>query len=121
MDGRERPMAGTDGVGTGISFPGSGAGSGDGAGVVPPTFSKYHAAANPSLPPGSRTRTHWPFCPTLARSSDLRSISCVPARTETTMFAGLDIFGLERMFKPEVTESITRTEIPLDGAELVVG
>ena len=46
------------GVDDGVSVTGLEAGVVVGVGVAPPTFSRYQAAANPSLPPGSRTCTH---------------------------------------------------------------
>src|SRR5512138_3465081 len=103
-----------DGVGDGLvvgvvvdaggSLTEPGAGSVTGAGVAPATFSRNHAAATPSLPPGSRTRTHWLLCPIFAESLVSSSNNCVPAGTEATTFAMLDVLVLLRMFKPQVTE-----------------
>ena len=46
------------GVDAGVSVTGLVDGVVVGVGVAPATFSKDQAAANPSLPPGSRTCTH---------------------------------------------------------------
>ena len=105
----------------GASFVGPGTGAVPEAGAVAATFSKNHAAAKPSLPPGSRTRTHWLLCPIFAAPSESRSSSCVPAGTVITKFAMLDVSVLERIFNPHVTESITRAWTPPVEAGTVVG
>ncbi len=101
--------AGVEAVdGAGGSLTGLEVGTGAGAGAATARGSRYHAAAKPSLPPGSRTRTHLPSFPIFVASSGSRSRSCVPAGTAITTFAILELSVLERIFKPHVTESITR-------------
>ena len=102
-----------DGVVAGVvdevgSLTGPGVGSVTGAGVVAVAVSKNHAALKPSRPPGSRTRTHWLLRPIFAASFASSTNNCVPAGTEATTFAMLDVSVLERTFNPQVTESMTR-------------
>src|SRR3990172_10907692 len=94
---------GVDGAGSGVvvdagaSLTGLGFGSDTGGtGAAPGTFSSHHAAANPSLPPGSRTRTHWLTAPILDSPSASNKKNSVPAGTLRTRFAMLEVSVLER-------------------------
>jgi len=109
---------GVDGAGVSSSFEG---GSVEGTGVAPGTCSRYQAAANPSLPPGSRTRTHWLIAPIFEGPSGSSKSNCVPAGTDTTTFAMLDVSMLERTLSPQVTSALTRAEGPPVVVESVPG